>query len=180
GGAPTDNNAKILRQGQMQVLQPLIDKGDIKIVGDQWVPDWNPTRALGIVEDALTANANNIDAIVASNDAIAGGAVQALAAQRLAGKVAVSGQDADLAGVKRVVEGTQTMTVYKPLDQLATQAAKLAVDLARGEKPAYNSHYDNGEKSVDSVLLQPVALTRDNVDKVITDGFYTHAQVYGN
>ena len=80
----------------------------------------------------------------------------------------------------RVVEGTQTMTVYKPLDQLATQAAKLAVDLARGEKPAYNSHYDNGEKSVDSVLLQPVAPTRDNVDKVITDGFYTHAQVYGN
>jgi D-xylose transport system substrate-binding protein len=180
GGAPTDNNAKILRQGQMQVLQPLIDKGDIKVVGDQWVPDWNPTRALGIVEDALTANANNIDAIVASNDAIAGGAVQALAAQRLAGKVAVSGQDADLAGVKRVVEGTQTMTVYKPLDQLATQAAKLAVDLARGGKPAYNSHYDNGEKSVDSILLQPVALTRDNVDKVITDGFYTHAQVYGN
>lgn len=180
GGAPTDNNAKVLRQGQMQVLKPLIDKGDIKVVGDQWVPDWSPAKALSIIEDALTANANRIDAVVASNDAIAGGAVQALAAQRLAGKVAVSGQDADLAGVKRVVAGTQTMTVYKPLDQLATQAAGLAMGLATGKTPVYNAHYENGKKSVNTILLQPIDLTRAKVDKVISDGFYTHQQVYGN
>jgi len=135
GGAPTDNNAKVLREGQMKVLQPAIDKGDIKIVGQQWVKEWNPTEALSIVENALTRNNNKIDAIVASNDATAGGAIQALAAQKLAGKVPISGQDADLAAVKRVIDGTQTMTVYKPLKLIATEAAKLSVQLARNEKP---------------------------------------------
>jgi D-xylose transport system substrate-binding protein len=81
GGAPTDNNAKILREGQLKVLQPLADKGDIKIVGKQWVKDWSASEAMSIVENALTANGNKIDAVVASNDATAGGAIQALAAQ---------------------------------------------------------------------------------------------------
>lgn len=179
GGAPTDNNAKILRQGQMKVLQPAIDKGDIKIVGQQWVKEWNPTEALSIVENALTANSNKIDGIVASNDATAGGAIQALAAQKLAGKVPVSGQDADLAAIKRVIAGTQTMTVYKPLKLLASEAAKLSVQLVRDEKPAYNSQYDNGSKQVSSILLKPTALTKDNVNVLEEDGFYTKAQIAG-
>jgi D-xylose transport system substrate-binding protein len=179
GGAPTDNNAKILREGQMKVLQPSIDKGDIKIVGQQWVKEWDPTVALGIVENALTANNNKIDGIVASNDATAGGAIQALAAQKLAGKVPVSGQDADLAAIKRVIAGTQTMTVYKPLKTLASGAAELSVKLVRGEKPAFNSQYDNGSKKVDSILLTPTALTKDNVDLLEKDGFYTKAQLAG-
>jgi D-xylose transport system substrate-binding protein len=107
GGAPTDSNAKMLRDGQLKVLQPLIDKGDIKVVGKQWVKDWSPSEAMSIVENALTANGNKIDAVVASNDATAGGAIQALASQKLDGKVAVSGQDSDLAAVKRVIAGTQ-------------------------------------------------------------------------
>jgi D-xylose transport system substrate-binding protein len=179
GGAPTDNNAKILREGQMAVLQPLVDKGDIKIVGTQWVKEWSPAEALSIVENALTANNNKIDAIVASNDGTAGGAIQALNAQKLAGKVPVSGQDADLAAVKRVMAGTQAMTVYKPLKQLATEAAKLSVQLVRNEKPAYNSQYNNGMKQVDSVLLKPTALTKANVNLLVTDGYYTQAQLAG-
>jgi D-xylose transport system substrate-binding protein len=179
GGAPTDNNAKILREGQMAVLQPLVDKGDIKIVGTQWVKEWSPAEALSIVENALTANNNKIDAIVASNDGTAGGAIQALNAQKLAGKVPVSGQDADLAAVKRVMAGTQAMTVYKPLKQLATEAAKLSVQLVRNEKPAYNSQYNNGLKQVDSVLLKPTALTKANVNLLVTDGYYTQAQLAG-
>jgi D-xylose transport system substrate-binding protein len=179
GGAPTDNNAKILREGQMAVLQPLVDKGDIKIVGTQWVKEWSPAEALSIVENALTANNNKIDAIVASNDGTAGGAIQALNAQKLAGKVPVSGQDADLAAVKRVIAGTQAMTVYKPLKQLATEAAKLSVQLVRNEKPAYNSQYNNGLKQVDSVLLKPTALTKANVNLLVTDGYYTQAQLAG-
>ena len=127
GGSPTDNNARLFRDGQMKVLQPLIDKGDIKVVGDQWVKDWLPEEALKIMENALTANNNKIDAVVASNDSTAGGAIQALNAQGLAGKVPISGQDADLAGVKRIVEGTQTMTVYKPIKTLAEKAAQIAV-----------------------------------------------------
>ena len=177
GGAPTDNNAKMLREGQMAVLQPLVDKGDIKIVGKQWVKDWSPAEAMSIIENALTANSNKIDAIVASNDSTAGGAIQALASQKLSGKVAVSGQDADLAAIKRVVAGTQSMTVYKPLKLLAGEAAKLSVQLVRNEKPAFNAQYDNGFKKVNTLLLKPTMLTKSNVDLLVTDGFYTKAQI---
>ena len=179
GGAPTDNNAKMLREGQLKVLQPLIDKGDIKVVGKQWVKDWNPAEAMSIVENALTANNNKIDAIVASNDGTAGGAIQALTSQKLNGKVAVSGQDADIAAVRRVIAGSQAMTVYKPLKLIAGEAAKLSVQLVRNEKPAYNAQYDNGFKKVNTVLLKPTQLTRDNVNLLVTDGFYTAAQLAG-
>jgi len=179
GGAPTDNNAKILREGQMKVLQPLIDKGDIKVVGRQWVKDWSPSEAMAIVENALTANGNKIDAVVASNDATAGGAIQALASQKLAGKVPVSGQDADLAAVRRVIAGTQSMTVYKPLRNIATSAATLAVQLVRNEKPAYNAQLNNGFKQVNTVLLKPILLNKGNVDLLVKDGFYTQGQLAG-
>ncbi|MYM97657.1 D-xylose ABC transporter substrate-binding protein [Duganella vulcania] len=177
GGAPTDNNAKMLREGQLKVLQPLIDKGDIKVVGKQWVKDWNPAEAMSIVENALTANGNKLDAVVASNDATAGGAIQALASQKLDGKVAVSGQDADLAAVRRVIAGSQTMTVYKPLKVIATEAAKLSIQLVRNEKPAFNAEYQNGFKQVSTLLLKPTMLTKANIDLVVTDGFYTKAQL---
>ena len=179
GGAPTDNNAKVLREGQMAVLQPLVDKGDIKIVGKQWVKDWNPAEAMAIVENALTANNNKIDAIVASNDATAGGAIQALSSQKLGGKVPVSGQDADIAAVRRVLAGTQAMTVYKPLKLIASEAAKLSVQLVRNEKPAYNAQYDNGFKKVSTLLLKPTPLTKANIDILVKDGFYTSAQIAG-
>jgi len=179
GGAPTDNNAKMLREGQLAVLQPLIDKGDIKVVGKQWVKDWSASEAMSIVENALTANGNKIDAIVASNDGTAGGAIQALASQKLNGKVPVSGQDADLAAVRRVIAGTQAMTVYKPLKLIATEAAKLSVQLVRNEKPAFNAQYDNGFKKVNTLLLKPTPLTKANIDVLVTDGFYTSAQLAG-
>ena len=177
GGAPTDNNAKLLREGQMKVLQPLVDKGEIKIVGSQWVPEWSATEALSITENALTANKNNIQGIVASNDAVAGGAIQALNAQGLAGKVGVSGQDADLSAIKRVVAGTQSSDVYKPLKLIASTAAKVSVELAKGEKPAYNSTINNGKKDVPTILLTPILVTKSNVDLLVKDGFYTQSQI---
>ena len=179
GGAPTDNNAKMLREGQLSVLDPLVAKGDIKIVGKQWVKEWSPAEAMSIVENALTANNNKIDAIVASNDGTAGGAIQALTSQKLAGKVPVSGQDADLAAVRRVVAGTQAMTVYKPLKLIASEAAKLSVQLVRNEKPAYNAQYDNGFKKVNTLLLKPTPLTRANINTLVKDGFFTEAQIAG-
>jgi D-xylose transport system substrate-binding protein len=133
GGAPTDNNALLFRKGQMKALQPAIDRGDVKVVSDQWAKDWLASEALRITEDALTKSGRDVQAIVASNDATAGGAVSALEVQKLAGKVAVSGQDADLAALQRVVAGTQSMTVYKPVHLLARRAAEAAVALARGE-----------------------------------------------
>src|ERR1700761_7907457 len=153
GGAPTDNNAKILREGQMKILKPAIDKGDIKIVGQQWTNEWLASNAQSIIENALTANKNNIQGIVASNDGTAGGAIAALNGQKLAGKVAVSGQDADLAGVKRVIDGTQAMTVYKPIKAIATDAANLAVDLAKGNTPQFTSKMNNGKGDINTILL---------------------------
>lgn len=177
GGSPTDNNAKLLRAGQEKALKEAVDGGKVKIVGSQWVKEWSPTEALSIMENALTANQNKIDAVVASNDGTAGGAIQALAAQGLAGKTVVSGQDSDLAAVKRVIDGTQTMTVYKPLKLIAEEAAKLTVQLVKGEKPAFNSQLDNGKKQVDTLLLTPTAVTKDNVNIFIEDGFYTKEQL---
>ena len=169
----------MFREGQMKVLQPAIDSKKIKIVGDQWAMGWSAEAALNIMENGLTANANKIDAVVASNDSTAGGAVQALAAQGLSGKVVISGQDADLAAVRRIVAGTQTMTVYKPISKLAKTSAELAVKLARGEMIDVNGHVNNGKKDVDAVLLTPIAVTKDNLDEtVIADGFHSHDDVY--
>lgn len=182
GGAPTDNNAKLFRQGQMDIIQPLVDRGDIKIIGDQWAKDWLAEEALKIMENALTASNNKVDAVVASNDSTAGGAIQALQAQGLAGKVSISGQDADLAGCQRVVEGTQTMTVYKPIKDIATQAADMAIKMAKGEEIDTKGNVtNNGQKDVPSVLLTPIAVTADNMnDTVIKDGFQKFDEVYKN
>lgn len=181
GGSPTDNNAKMFREGQMKVLQPLIDKGDIKVVGDQWAKDWQASEAMRIIENALTANKNQIDAIVASNDSTAGGAIQALKAQGLDGKVAISGQDADLAAVQRIVEGTQSMTVYKPIKSIATKSAEVALQLAKGENIQADETVNNGKVDVPFIKLDPIMVDKENViDTVIKDGFHSYDEVYKN
>lgn len=178
GGSPVDNNAKLFRAGQMKVLNPLIKDGKIKVVGDQWADGWLPENALKIMENALTANNNKIDAVVASNDATAGGAVQALSAQGLAGKVAISGQDADLAAIKRIEAGTQTMTVYKPITKLANDAAEIAVQFGKGETPKSNATLNNGKKEVPSYLLTPISVDKKNIEStVIADGFHKKADL---
>ncbi|USD67688.1 D-xylose ABC transporter substrate-binding protein [Vibrio sp. SCSIO 43136] len=181
GGAPTDNNAKMFRKGQMNVLQAKIDSGDITVVGDQWADAWLAENALKIMENALTANKNDIDVVVTSNDSTAGGAIQALEAQGLAGKVAISGQDADLAAVRRIVDGTQTMTVYKPITKLAKSAAEIAVDLGEKKTPMTNATLNNGVKDVPSYLLEPIAVNAKNLKTtVIADRFHAEKDVYRN
>ena len=178
GGSPVDNNAKLFRAGQMKVLKPYIDDGNIKVVGDQWVDGWLPENALKIMENALTANNNKVDAVVASNDATAGGAIQALSAQGLAGKVAISGQDADLAGIKRIMNGTQTMTVYKPITLLANSAAEIAVELGNGQQPKSDATLNNGLKDVPSRLLTPIEVNKTNIDEtVVKDGFHKKSEL---
>lgn len=181
GGAPTDNNAKLLRQGQMKLLQPLIDKGDIKIAADQWAKDWLADEALKHTENALTMSNNDIAAIVTSNDGTAGGAIQALNAQKLSGKVLVSGQDADLAAVQRIVAGTQSMTVYKPVSKIAARAAEAAVALAKKEPLETNAKVNNGKIDVPSILLEPISVDKNNLDDtVIKDGYHKREDVYAN
>lgn len=178
GGSPTDNNALLLHQGQMNVLKPAVDRGDVKIVTDQYAKEWQASAALNIVENALTQSNNQVDAVVCSNDGTARGAVQALEGQGLAGKVLVSGQDADLASLKLIVEGKQTMTIYKPIQPLAYGAVDAAIKLARGENVATTDTIDNTRKQVPAILLEPVAVDRNNLlDTVVKDGYQTLEQI---
>lgn len=179
GGAPTDNNAQMLREGQLKILQPAIDRGDIKIVANQWAKDWQASEALKIAENALTQARNDVVAMVVSNDGTAGGAIQALEEQKLAGSVLVSGQDADLAALQRIVENKQSMTVYKPIDKLARRAAEAAVSLARRENPGATSTVANGRKDVPSILLEPIAVDKNNIaETIIKDGFHKREDIY--
>lgn len=181
GGAPTDNNAMLFRKGQMNVLQPAIDRGDIKTVADQWARDWLASEALRHTENALTQYSNNVVAVVASNDGTAGGCIQALEEQKLAGKVLVSGQDADLAALQRILAGTQSMTVYKPVAQLARRAADAAVALARHEKVETKTAVNNGKIDVPSILLEPIVVDKNNIaETVIKDGYQKVEEVYKN
>lgn len=173
GGSPTDHNAILLHEGQMNILKPAVDRGDVKIVADQYAKEWQASAALNIVENALTRANNQVDAVVASNDGTARGVVQALQGQNLAGKVLVSGQDADLASLKLIVEGTQTMTVYKSIQPLANGAVDAAIKLARGEQVTTTDTIDNGFKKVPAILLEPVAVDRNNLlDTVVKDGYH--------
>jgi D-xylose transport system substrate-binding protein len=179
-GSPTDNNAKLFREGAMKFIQPLVTKGDIKIAMDQFVKDWQPSESQKLCEQALTANQNKVDAVLAPNDGTAGGCIQALAAQGLAGKVPITGQDAELSGAIRVVQGTQSMTVYKDTRELARKAIAMAEDLANG-KPIDTEGRTvfNNKKPIPSVLLTPIIVTKDNLDDVlIKSGYLKKEQVY--
>ncbi|MFS0671747.1 D-xylose ABC transporter substrate-binding protein [Ornithinibacillus sp. 179-J 7C1 HS] len=181
GGSVTDNNAILIKKGVFNVLQPYIDRGDIKVVYDQWTENWTPENAYQNMLAALEANQNQIDAVIAANDGTAGGAIKALEEKGLAGKIPVAGQDADLAAVQRIVEGTQTMTAYKPIRNLAKKAAEIAVAMARGEAFETNRKINNGKIEVPSVLLSPIEVNQNNIDEtIIADGFHTREEVYGN
>ena len=180
GGAPTDHNAKLIREGQMAALEDAVKRGDIKIVANPWTPDWREDEAMRLTDEALTKARGQVVAIVASNDITAGGAIKALEKHGLAGKVFVSGQDANLDAVRRIVQGTQTMTVYKPIRPLARGAAQFAVQFAKGERVEGTSVVDNGKKKVQAFLLNPIAIHKALIDQVlINDKFFTREQIYG-
>lgn len=156
----------------MKVLQPLIDRGDVKVVGDVWVPEWSATQAYMLMTEALQKIDQPLAAIVASNDSTAGGAIQALEDKNLAGKVLVTGQDADLAAVARLYEGSQLMTVYKPLSGFARTAAEAAVKLASHQDLEQIATVPNGDLVTKAILFTPIAVTRQNAkDTVLKDGF---------
>lgn len=180
GGAPTDNNALLVQQGSMFVLEPKIKSGDIKLVLNQLTPNWDPTIAYQTMK-AYLATGGPLDAVVAANDGTAFGVIQALKEKGLAGKIPVSGQDAELSACQQIVQGTQTMTVYKPLQNEADAAAEVAVAMAMG-KPLdlyANATTNNGQIDVPSDLLAPEVVNKDNMaDTVIKDGFHTYTEVY--
>ncbi len=177
-GAPTDNNAKLFKQGAHEVL----DKSGVDIAKEYDTPDWSPDKAQTEMEQALTAVGKDIDGFYAANDGTAGGAIAALkgAGVKVSG-LPSTGQDAEVAAIQRILAGEQGMTVYKAIKPEAEAAATLAVALVRGEEPPadlVNGETDNGAGQVPSVLLKPTAVNKENVaDTVIKDEFVKTSDV---
>lgn len=179
GGSPSDNNALLVHTGMMDELQPLVSAGKAKIVFDQYSADWSPDVAYTNVKQYL-AGGGKVDAVIAANDGTASGVVRALQEKDLAGKVPVSGQDAELPAVQRIVAGTQTVTVYKPIQLLANKAIDTALAFAKGQAPASTGTVNNGQKNVTSYLLNPTPVLSNNIrSTVIKDGFLSSKDVYG-
>lgn len=172
GGAETDNNAVLFREGAMEVLQPYIDKGDIKLVFDKYTDEWQPEIAETNMKQALKENNNDIQAVIAANDGTAGGVIHTL--QAIGKTIPVSGQDAEITGLKRILAGSQTMTVYKPIQVIAEDAAAIAMKAGKNKKIDTTATVNNGKIDVPSILLDPVAVTKSNIDEtVIKDKFIT-------
>lgn len=173
-GSPRDEGAKTLHDAQMSVLQPYIDRGDIRVIADAYTKDWLPSEAYVFMLKTLDSAQDHISAVLASNDGLASGAIQALREHNLAGKVAVSGQDADLAAVICIAQGEQSMTIYKPIVKEAAIAAEEAVRLAKGENTHADGTLGNGKRKVPTIMLKPVVVTKDNIKTtVVKDGFQT-------
>ncbi len=172
-GSPNDNNARYFRAGAMKIIQPLADKGLIRIAADEPVIDWMPENAKKIVEEVMAAGIVPA-AVLAPNDATAGGVVEALAAGGLAGKVPVSGQDADLVGARRIAQGLQAMTVFKDTRLLAAEAVEIALAMHRGEawEARVNAKTPVGSLEAATILLEPVMVDRGNLEKILIDGQY--------
>jgi D-xylose transport system substrate-binding protein len=186
GGSPTDNNAVLVRQGQMEIVQPYIDEGVITIVADQWVDNWDAANAQRMMENILTAQNNQIDAVVASNDGTALGELQALAAQGLAGKVPISGQDATADGCNSIVKGEQTVSVYKDIRLLSPKAVDMMDALLKGEPVTGLQEYtlkvltgEDLEGSIQALFLPVEQVTKDNVyELIVKSGFQPYDDVY--
>jgi D-xylose transport system substrate-binding protein len=178
-GAPTDNNAKLFKQGAHSV----IDKSGLKVAKEYDTPDWSQDKAQSEMEQAITAlGKNGFVGVYSANDGNAAGIVAAMKSNGVdPTKIPITGQDAQLDGVQRILAGQQYMTVYKAIKPEAEAAAQLAVNLLQGTQPAagvVNGKTNNGTIDVPSVLLRPVAVTKDNVkDTIIADGFWKASQI---
>ncbi|WP_148575270.1 sugar ABC transporter substrate-binding protein [Nocardioides caldifontis] len=181
-GDPTDNNAALFKEGYVEALTPKIDTGDYKLVGDQ-TGEWDADKAADAFDGIYTSNDGKVDGVVSANDTMAGGIVARLKANGLAGKVPVTGQDASVEGLQRVLAGTQCMTVYKNTALEAKAASDLAIALINQDEAAADElatgsvpDTETGE-DVKSVLATPEAIFKDDVKKVIDDGFQSAEDV---
>jgi D-xylose transport system substrate-binding protein len=180
-GSAQDPNSDFVHAGQLDVLRDPIARGEIQVVGDQYVDRWLPEVAQRTMEQILTATGNGVDAVVCSNDAMAGAVIAALREQGLAG-VPVSGQDGDRAALARVARGEQAVSVWKDSRALGRRAARVAVALARGTPPGAiegRVRFDGGPRraAVDAILLAPVAITRENLGLVIDAGWIPRSEI---
>ena len=187
GGSPTDNNAILFRKGQDEVVDPFVKDGKIEIVADQWVDNWDAANALKLMENILTGANNDVDAVVASNDGTALGALQALSAQGLAGKVPISGQDATADGCNSIVKGELTVSILKDIRNLSPIAVDMTDNLLNG-KPvegleeftmAELTNDDTKQGNVKALFLPVEQVNKDNVfDLCVKNGFQSYDDVF--
>jgi D-xylose transport system substrate-binding protein len=176
-GPESDNNAIQFGRGQRRVLDPYVKNGSIKIIGDFIMSDWGELGALMKMDEFFITAKQKPNAILAANDALANGATQSLPAE-LAGKVIVTGQDADLTGLKNIISGRQSMTIYKPIKPLAHMAADVAIKLAKGEQIKNTTKIEIGNISVNAILLEPIVVDKLNYkDTVVKDGHAALSQI---
>lgn len=176
-GSPTDDNAHLFEQGYMSVLQPLFDDGSRILVESVWTPGWDPSKAQAEMEQILTRTDNGVDAVLSANDGMAGGIIAALDAQRLAGQVPVTGLDGTLSSLQLILQGKQSMTVWRSLNDQASKAAAIAAALLRGEEPdaslVEGAPMNNGRVDVPWAKVVPMVITTENMHLEIEDGAVT-------
>lgn len=181
GGPTYDNNSFLIKLGQMNVLQPLVEKGDIKIIYDRYASEWKPEAARSMMKECINKHGKDIDAVLAANDQLATGVIRALEDIGRAGEVPVAGMDADLNALKNIRKGKQTMTVYKPVKTLVYTTARAAINLVeKGEIEKINETINNGRKLVESIIIQPKVVNQANIHAtVINDGYWREEQIFG-
>ncbi len=180
-GSPGDYNSFLLKAGAMKVLRPLVDSGQITVLAEGPVIDWDPAEAGAMVRKVLDRGETPA-AVLAPNDLTAEGVLRVLAERRLAGRVPVTGQDAELAAARRIVAGLQSMTVFKDTRLLGAKAVDLAVKMAVGQSldSEINARFPSGRRLIPTVLLTPVLVDQDNLESVLVDsGYLAPEAVYG-
>jgi D-xylose transport system substrate-binding protein len=178
-GAPNDRNSYYLTQGLLKIVKPLIDQGKIKTVMQEPVVDWSPDNAYKLMNRAIREYGGDIQAVVAPNDGTASGCIKALSEHGLTGKIVVTGQDAELSAARRILNGTQLMTVFKDTRLLGKKTVELSLKMIRGETFEAPAKMNNHFKDVPTFLIDPVAVTAKNLDAVlIKSGYFTKTAVY--
>jgi len=178
-GAPNDRNCFYVTRGAMKYIQPLIDKGDVKIVFEDSVIDWKPENALNLMNKAIEENPNNIHGVFAPNDATAGACIEALTAHNLISKIPVTGQDSEISAVRRILSGTQLMTIFKDTRELGKKSIEIAKKMVNGETVDISTKLNNEKIDVPTIYLTPEAITKQNIDDLlINSGYLSRDSVY--
>ena len=175
-GSPADQNVAQAQKGFDKIIQ----RSNLNVVVEEYAPNWLAETAYNVINKTISKGIT-FDGVRCGNDDLASQAFLALSEHRLASNVYLVGQDADLAACQRIVEGTQLMTVYKPVERLAREAAELVVSMVMGEKPSVTDTIYDGKYNVPYEKLSPIMVTRENIDEVIIEGgFHRREQVYLN
>lgn len=170
-----------LKEGALQFIKPLVIIGNVNIIAEKAIENWDPNIAYRFMNEFLSSNINRIDAILAPNDAIAGATIKALQEHGLDGKVVITGQDAELDAIRRIIKGTQSMTLFKDVRESARKNIDVAIKLGNGEEVLTDDWIYNGKKHIPAILITPVLVDKNNINDVfIKSGYLKKEDIYNS